>query len=78
MVTAGLRKSGGLLGGLIISSCSQSRQSLGLVALGRSRLIGGVGLVFSLLLLVLAYSCWLRLFGGGENEGVLVGEGEED
>ncbi|KAH0650437.1 hypothetical protein KY289_003245 [Solanum tuberosum] len=44
-----LRKSGGLLGGLIVSSCSQ-----------------------------LAAFCWLKLVGNDENEGSLVGEGEED
>jgi len=68
-----LRKSGGLLGGLIVSSCSQ------LAALWKSQLIGGVSLGFLLLLLLaLIYSCWLKLVGNGENEGSLVGEGEED
>ncbi|KAG5600833.1 hypothetical protein H5410_032203 [Solanum commersonii] len=50
-------------GALIVSSCSQSHRSSGLAALGRSRLIG---------------DCSLNLVGGGENEGVLIGEGEED
>lgn len=70
MVTDSLRKRRGLLGGLIVSS--------GLVALRRSRLIGGIDLVFLLSLLIFVYSCWLKLVGGGENEGVLIGEGEED
>lgn len=70
MVTDSLRKRRGLLGGLIVS--------LGLVALRRSRLIGGIDLIFLLSLLIFVYTCWLKLVGGGENEGVLIGEGEED
>ena len=49
-----------------------------MAALERPRLIGRVDLGFLLLLLVLAYSCWLKIVGGGENEGVLVGECEKD
>ncbi|KAG5609720.1 hypothetical protein H5410_021001 [Solanum commersonii] len=73
----------------MIFDCSQYHRSLELI-LGFggdwwSRLIGRVGLGFLWLLVVLAYSCRLKLgenegglVGEVENEGGLVGEGEED